>query len=348
MTTLNPSPTSLPTKSETAAERLARFSTWPSDGSLPPGYTHSPISTEDVEFYREQGFLVVLDALSQADLKEMNDEAVAICRGKRGELKSGKEIDYSQFEGMSDDEVISYFLCIHHVHKFSDTMKHHLADDAMVDVLTKVIGPNVKCMQSMLFVKSAGKPGQAWHQDEDYIPTRDRSLTGGWIALDDATIENGCLWIIPGSHRRGILWPQYPHVSKDYDCALMSYDFPYEEERDAVPVEVPAGAIVFFNGYLLHKSLPNRAKGGFRRVLVNHYMSAESFLPWGKPADTHFAKHDYRDIIMIAGEDPYSWKGTEDLAKPSVRADGNGGCGDGRMELEEWRETADVQKRARV
>jgi phytanoyl-CoA hydroxylase len=58
---------------------------------------------------------------------------------------------------------------------------------AIVDVLTAVIGPNVKCMQSMLFIKAAGKPGQAWHQDEYFIPTRDRSLTGGWIALDDAT-----------------------------------------------------------------------------------------------------------------------------------------------------------------
>lgn len=48
-------------------------------------------------------------------------------------------------------------------------------------------------MQTMLFVKPPGFPGQAWHQDENFIPTRDRSLCGGWIALDDATIENGCL-----------------------------------------------------------------------------------------------------------------------------------------------------------
>jgi hypothetical protein len=57
-------------------------------------------------------------------------------------------------------------------------MAHHLAHPVIVDVLTKIISPNVKCMQSMLFIKAAGKPGQAWHQDEDFIPTRDRSLTG--------------------------------------------------------------------------------------------------------------------------------------------------------------------------
>ena len=47
----------------------------------------------------------------------------------------------------------------------------------IIDALVGVIGPNVKAMQSMLFIKSEGKPGQAWHQDEFFIPTRDRSLT---------------------------------------------------------------------------------------------------------------------------------------------------------------------------
>jgi hypothetical protein len=47
-----------------------------------------------------------------------------------------------------------------------------------VDALTGVIGPNVKMMQSMLFIKAEGKPGQAWHQDEMHIPTRDRSRRG--------------------------------------------------------------------------------------------------------------------------------------------------------------------------
>jgi ectoine hydroxylase-related dioxygenase (phytanoyl-CoA dioxygenase family) len=56
-----------------------------------------------------------------------------------------------------------------------------------VKVLTDIIGPNVKMMQSMLFIKASGQPGQAWHQDEAHIPTRDRSLTAAWLALDDAT-----------------------------------------------------------------------------------------------------------------------------------------------------------------
>ena len=109
-------------------------------------------------------------------------------------------------------------------------MTDHLAHPTIVDVLTKVIGPDVKCMQSMLFIKASGKPGQAWHQDEWAIPTRDRSLTGGWIALDDATVENGCLWVIPGSHKPGIIWPQQEQDDPRFDCTIESWGFPYKDE----------------------------------------------------------------------------------------------------------------------
>ena len=174
-------------------------------------------------------------------------------------------------------------------------------------------------------IKKAGKPGQAWHQDEDFIPTRDRSLTGAWMALDDATVENGCLWVIPGSHKHGILWPQRDHDDRDFDCTIESFNFPYKDS-DAIPVEVKAGSIVFFNGYLLHRSLPNRAKQGYRRVLVNHYMSASSLLPWRLKPGERPAIADFRDIVMIAGTDPYGWKGTEDISEAHIRPSGEGGC----------------------
>jgi ectoine hydroxylase-related dioxygenase (phytanoyl-CoA dioxygenase family) len=275
-----------------------------------------------LEFYREQGYVVVPDALSPTEVEELRSETLSICRGERGEVKGFEP----NVPGESEEDVLRRYLCIHFPHKISDTMTDYLATPAMVDVLTQVIGPNVKCMQSMLFIKATGKPGQAWHQDEYFIPTRDRTLTGGWIALDDATIENGCLWVIPGSHKDGLLWPQHDHEDRRFDCTGEAYGFPYKDE-DAIPVEVKAGSIVFFNGYLLHRSFPNRAQSGYRRVLVNHYMSAESLLPWQPPLEgEHMAITDYRDIVMIAGRDPYAWKGVEDRAEPGVRPSGEGGC----------------------
>ncbi|MEM6429311.1 MAG: phytanoyl-CoA dioxygenase family protein [Deinococcota bacterium] len=274
------------------------------------------------DFYDEHGYLVVPDVLSEAELEQLRSEATHICRGERGEIEGVIPAPAN----VSDEDVLREYLCIHFPHKISEVMHSYLSTPKMTEILTEIIGPDVKCMQSMLFIKATGKPGQAWHQDEDFIPTRDRSLTGGWIAMDDATIENGCLWVIPGSHKPGVLWPLEQQQDARFDCTKESAGFPYTD-ADAIPVEVNAGSIVFFNGYLLHRSFPNRARAGYRRVLVNHYMSAQSLLPWQLPKDNEYmAIADYRDIVMIAGNDPYGYKPLEDIAKPMVRPSGEGGC----------------------
>jgi len=282
-----------------------------------------PIREQQINFYREQGYLVVEDALSPDEVDTLRRETVRICRGELGSVRGLPPVE----PGDGDDEVIQRTLCVHFPHKISPVMYEFLAQPTIVDVLTRAIGPNVKCMQSMLFIKSAGKPGQAWHQDEGFIPTRDRSLTAAWMALDDATTENGCLWVIPGSHKPGVIWPHREHDDERFDCVVESFQFPYSD-ADAVPVEAKAGSIVFFNGYLLHRSLPNQAESGFRRALVNHYMSAESLLPWRPPTDSHtgMATHDYRDVVLVAGDDPYAYKGTEEIASPHIRPDREGGC----------------------
>ena len=285
--------------------------------------TRPEVTAEHAASFRENGFLALPDALTPDEVQALRDETVHICRGEMGEVNGLPPVGPDD----SDDEVIQRTLCVHFPHKLSQLMFDTLAHPSICDVLTRVIGPNVKSMQSMLFIKSAGKPGQAWHQDEAFIPTRDRSLNAAWIALDDANVENGCLWVIPGSHANGLIWPAKEHDDERFDCVVEAYDFPYTDD-DAVPVEVTAGSIVFFNGYLLHRSLPNRAASGFRRALVNHYMSAESLLPWRYPgnAELGVASFDFRDIVMIAGRDPYAWKGTEDVSFSHIRPDREGGC----------------------
>jgi ectoine hydroxylase-related dioxygenase (phytanoyl-CoA dioxygenase family) len=262
------------------------------------------------EFDRD-GYIALPGLLSGSEVDALCAEATAIATGERGEVLGAEEL------AGRGEAALAKVLAIHFPHKASPLMRGTLFHPRIVEVLEALVGPDVKAMQSMLFVKNAGKPGQAWHQDEHYIPTRDRSLIGVWIALDDATIDNGCLWMHPGSHRHGIIWPTRAHGDPRFDNGEEAHAFPYEREG-GVPVEIGRGGVAFFNGYTLHRSLDNKRASGYRRALVNHYMSARSMLPWafGLPPTP---RDDFRDIVMVAGEDPYAYKGLADITFPFVR-----------------------------
>lgn len=271
------------------------------------------ISPENIQFYRDFGYLLAPDLLSPAEIATLKSDAVKIFRGKYGTPEGMLAVDDAQ----ADEEILKKYVAIHFPHKISPVIHGFLAQEKIVEVLTKLVSPNVKCMQSMLFVKGPGKAGQAWHQDEFYIPTRDKSLIGAWIAIDEATIENGCLWIIPGSHLPAYIMPRVKNSSPEY-ADVDTVDVSGYKKEDIIPVEVKSGTVVFFNGYVLHSSLRNKTESNFRTALVNHYMSAESMLPWdqdGKLPPTE----DLRDIVMVAGKDPYAAKPVTDLNKPYLR-----------------------------
>ena len=273
------------------------------------------MTASQAEFYRQNGYLVVPDLFTAAEIQELKAETSRIFRGERGPVEGLLEVAPQ----MTDAEVLRKYLAIHFPHKLSPLIERNLSHPAIVEVLTRIIGPNVKCMQSMLFVKGPGKPGQSWHQDEYYIPTRDRSLGAAWIAIDDATIENGCLWIIPGSQQSGIIRKRIPGRHPEF-AEAETLDISDYREDQCVPVEVKAGSVVFFHGYVLHSSRRNKTADCFRTALVNHYMSAESLLPWnqdGKLTPTD----DLRDIVMVAGTDPYAWKGIVNANRPFLRAE---------------------------
>jgi phytanoyl-CoA hydroxylase len=264
--------------------------------------------------YRRDGFVVGHGLVDAATVGALRDEAAAIAAGRRG------AIDGLAPATADGPAALQHVLAIHFPHKVSALMRGMLAHPPIVEVLTQLIGPDVKAMQSMLFVKHAGQPGQAWHQDETFIPTADASLVGAWIALDDATIDNGCLWVQPGSHAPRRLWPSRACDDARFDGSPESHawDNARWPPEGGQPVEVAAGSVVFFDGFLLHRSLPNTRASGYRRALVVHCMSARAELPWRFGASRH-APHDYRDIVMVAGHDAFADRGIENLARPYLR-----------------------------
>lgn len=266
------------------------------------------LSEQQIKTFVDEGYLTVEGLLTMDEVEEIRADTLKLARGGYP-CESLRPLP----ETMSDREALQNILCIHQPHFISPVMEKYARHPKVCGALSQITAAHlpywdgsVKCMQSMLFVKPPGFQGQPWHQDEIYIPTRDRSLVGAWIALDDATVENGCLWVIPGSHRNGQLHPQHGHDNADeFDFTPESYGF---DESAEVPVVVKTGTLVFFNGYLLHRSHRNRSQV-FRRVLVNHYCNAWSLLPWKVETGQSAATADQRSVMLVAGSDPYAWKG---------------------------------------
>jgi phytanoyl-CoA hydroxylase len=268
------------------------------------------ITEHNASFYATFGYLIAPGLVEKEEISALQQETAAIFRGACGYVDGLLPVKVDE----PDSEVLKKYVAIHFPHKISKLIYDFLFHKKIVDVLTKIVSPNLKCMQSMLFVKGPGKAGQAWHQDEYYIPTRDQSLVGAWIAIDDATVDNGCLWIIPG--RPGYMMQRVKNESNEYADVDTIDVSRYKDQM--IPVEVNSGSVVFFNGYTLHSSLRNKTAHNFRTALVNHYMSAESMLPWDQDGKLP-ATEDLRDIVLVAGKDPYEWKGIVDVNKPYLR-----------------------------
>ncbi len=256
--------------------------------------------------FRNHGYVICPNLLDTEQVAAIRDAIPAVLDANREELGlSGRE-DVPDPVRLLDET-----LCVHHVHKMAPAFLDLAGNPKILRVLSKIIGPQVKFIQSQLFVKPPGFPGNPWHQDEGPIPTRDRSLVAVWIALDDSTKENGCLRVIPGTHRSGYLYPTREHGKTDeFDFTTEAFGF---DTRSLEHMELRPGSAVFFHGYLLHGSLRNESTS-YRRALTFHYMNGYSQLPW------YGGRGDYRDIYPVLGEDPYSWKGYLEQSIPHLRA----------------------------
>src|SRR5260221_6855431 len=113
-------------------------------------YTRPQIADEHTQFFRENGYLVVHDALNSDEIAELRRATVEVCRNHDNAIRGAVMAQSDE----TDDEVMQRYLCIHFAHKISPAMYRALAHPVIVDVLTHIIGPNVKTMQSVLLSSS--------------------------------------------------------------------------------------------------------------------------------------------------------------------------------------------------
>ncbi len=137
----------------------------------------------------------------------------------------------------------------------------------MVEIATSILGPDIVLHQGQLLMKPPHFGGEKiWHQDNAYFRLVPNDVLGFWIACDQATTENGCMHVIPGSHTRGII----EHGGTDDEYGLV--DPPASE--DAVPIPLNSGDALVFHGEIFHYTPPNITHKR-RRSMQYHYASSQ-------------------------------------------------------------------------
>ena len=231
----------------------------------------SRLTPEDVARFTEQGSFAIEGLFSAAEVEASLAGLRDIAR-RREELGDRIWVQEEPFfqQGGAEERAADPELRIRKLARFvkADPRLAAAADHPNVHaVLDQLIGPGHRLIQDMALMKpphrGAEKP---WHQDNAYFDwTPLDGILGVWIALDEATVENGCMQIVPGSHVDGPA--KHFHVR---DCQLD--DRAVQTERiEVVPLK-PGGAL-FFSG-LIHHGTPANTSATRRRALQFHYAGA--------------------------------------------------------------------------
>ncbi|WP_313704041.1 phytanoyl-CoA dioxygenase family protein [Massilia sp.] len=146
----------------------------------------------------------------------------------------------------------------HAMHDLDPVFERFTRDPTLAAVARDLGLAQPQVWQSMYIFKQPGIGGEVrWHQDATFFDSTPISVTTFWFALEDATVENGCLWAEPGGHRG----PLRERFLRDGDHITMEKldATPWPDNSTAVPIEAAAGTLVCFHGLLPHYSAPNRS-----------------------------------------------------------------------------------------
>jgi phytanoyl-CoA hydroxylase len=160
-----------------------------------------------------------------------------------------------------------------------------------LSIARELIGDDAEFDFDMLIHKAANTAVPTpWHQDAAYwVDLPDHRAVSIWVALDDATIDNGCMWYVQGSHKR----PLRPHRptgdGKNIECDCS------EQEPGATPVPLTAGQAVAHAGFTLHYSRGNRTDGTRRAYVLNYRPAAMIRLEREQGAD-HGLNENVRQV----------------------------------------------------
>jgi len=236
--------------------------------------------------FKDNGFVVLPDFKSVEEIATLKSRANAIAaahdfgsskevfstdaqRGPQANrvqdyfLKSANEIRcFFEEQAFDDKGVLTQSLeqsinkIGHAIHDLDHVFSNFSHGEKLAELAADVGLSQTQIWQSMYIFKQPRIGGQVdWHQDTGFFYTTPQSVTTFWFAIDDATLENGCIWVEPGGHKSPL---RQQFIRDGRTTKLLDLDdTPWPDTSCAVPVEVKAGTLVCFNGMLPHYSAPN-------------------------------------------------------------------------------------------
>lgn len=180
-----------------------------------------------------------------------------------------------------------------------------VTDPDLLDLVEAVIGADIVLWASSVFCKPAGTGLEVpWHQDGQYWPIRPRATVTVWIALDDVTRENGCMRVIPGSHRMG----EFSHEVSDREDLVLNnvMNDPRLDLTQACDVELEAGQLSLHDANLVHGSQANRSaqrRAGFAIRYMPSTAHYDRSLAMGSASNTVPVEFEQRPIWLVRGVD---------------------------------------------
>ncbi|HEY3059663.1 MAG TPA: phytanoyl-CoA dioxygenase family protein [Chloroflexota bacterium] len=250
-------------------------------------------SVEQRAFYENQGYLVFPELLDSAELSTLRAALAEVLKEAEGLTESNDKFSVTP----TDDGGWS-------VRRIFNPISHHQAfhdlvfNPKILDVVENLIGPNIQLHHTKLNLKppSNREARFEWHQDYPFFPHTNFDLLAVMIYFDDSTEENGCLTIVPGSHKLG---PQYHLFAKDGAFSSQLADKSVVEDPTAwLKVPVPAGGMELHHCNMLHSSTANRGTRP-RSAMVIQYRAADNVAVGGSYTQ---AGHG----LLVRGENPYS------------------------------------------
>ena len=252
-----------------------------------PVASQADLTAEHLSRFKKLGFLAVENVFSADEVKTYSQAITDLVAAGNPKIISFEEV--AKGRDLSPEEREGYVRkCMYFV-KHEPRLRAMSEHPVLVNILETLIGHSVRLIQDMALLKPphVGRE-KPWHQDMAYFAiTPPELVIGTWTALDAATLENGCMHVIPGSHLAG---PR-PHYH-DRDCQLNDEDVAVAND---VVVPLNPGGVLFFSALIHHGTPPNRSATR-RRAIQLHYAATHCQVIDG---DAHAAM--FSDSLGYAG-----------------------------------------------